>query len=88
MIELYRQDLDGSTPAIDDNEKDESAGERLRPRAAGGGPRGVATALDHLRSVLRLGSEQSDLMLESFPALADVHPDKLDLHAKLVRATT
>lgn len=97
MVELYRRDLDGSSAAIDDGEEeekkeeDDSFGEDgLRPRraaAAGGGPRGAgATAMEHLTSVLRLGSEQSDLMLESFPALADVHPDRLDLHAKLVRA--
>ena len=88
VIELYRRDVEGSSAAIDHDGGDDSFDEEgLRPRSAdGGGPRGAkATAMEHLRSVLRLGSEQSDLMLESFPALADVHPDKLDLHPKLVR---
>lgn len=92
VIELYRRDLDGSTATIDEEEDGLVSEEGLRPRAVAGagGPRGggstVMSAMEHLRSVLRLGSEQSDLMLENFPALADVHPDKLDLHAKLVRA--
>lgn len=85
MIELYRRDVDGSALTIDDDEEDDPVGEGLRPSHTAAAPRAAATAMDHLRSVLRLGSEQSDLMLESFPALADVHPDKLDLHAKLVR---
>lgn len=52
--------------------------------AAAAARRSPGTAMQHLSSVLRLGPGQADLMLESFPALADVHPDKLDLPAKLV----
>eukprot|EP00752_Nemacystus_decipiens_P009786 g8738.t1 len=86
VIELYRRDFDESSDAIDEDEENEdedgSVGEEgLRRRAAAGG--GPATAMEHLQVQLGLGSEQSDLMLESFPALADVHPDKLDLPAKL-----
>lgn len=64
--------------AADDEEEDIAAASMRR---------GPATAMQHLSSVLRLGPEQADLMLESFPALADVHPDKLDLPAKLVSYT-
>lgn len=70
-----------------------SVEERLRPpydpadddaAAVAAVRRRPLTAMEHLSSVLRLESEQAGLMLESFPALADVHPDKLDLPAKLV----
>lgn len=43
------------------------------------------TALGHLTEVLGLAEEQTDAMLEVFPALAELHPDKLDVRAKLVR---
>lgn len=90
MIELYRRDTgSGATTACDgsNNERDDeydSVGDSLNPQAAFRAARQGVTAMDHLRSVLGLGPEQADLMLESFPALADVHPDKLDLPAKLV----
>lgn len=45
----------------------------------------VQSALGYLRSVLGLGSEQTDAIQEAFPALAQVDPDILDVHAKLVR---
>lgn len=45
----------------------------------------VQSSLGYLRSVLGLGSEQTDAIQEAFPALAQVDPDILDVHAKLVR---
>ncbi|CAM9714620.1 unnamed protein product, partial [Laminaria digitata] len=44
---------------------------------------GRRTALEHLRVVLGLGSEQVDAVRESFPALDEVDPEKLDLRPKL-----
>lgn len=99
VIELYRWDPDGSTAAdaaagvvvggCDDDNDDGLEGGRLAyGRRGGAGARRTAeqqaTAVDHLRSVLGLASDQVDLMLESFPTLADVDADKLGLPAKLV----
>ncbi|CAM9467434.1 unnamed protein product, partial [Ectocarpus fasciculatus] len=73
----------------DDDDGGGLAGGRLpygRRRGEAGNRRTAepqATAVDHLRSVLGLASDQVDLMLESFPTLADVDPDKLGLPAKL-----
>lgn len=82
VVELWRRDTadDGS---LDDKPSCEQVDDELsgeRPAAA----RGTQTALGHLRAVLALGTEQVDAVQESFPALAEVHPDKLDLRAKLV----
>lgn len=63
--------------ADDDDERGEAAKYRQQH-----------TALGHLRAVLGLTEEQTDAMLETFPALAELHPDKLDLPAKLVRHHT
>lgn len=97
MIELYRRDPDGSTTADaaagavvgggDDDEDDGLEGGRLpfgRRGEAGARRAGEPTAVNHLRSVLGLASDQVDMMLESFPTLAHVDPDKLGLPAKLV----
>lgn len=89
VVELWRRE-ETDDPMLDhdrysDNDDDDSfTGER---RIA---TRSAQTALEHLRVVLRLGSQQTDAMLETFPALAQVHPDKLDVRAKLVssRPTT
>ncbi|CAB1116108.1 unnamed protein product [Ectocarpus sp. CCAP 1310/34] len=98
VIELYRRDPQGSTIAdaaagidvggCDDDDDDGLAGRRLPygRRGEAGARRTAeppATAVDHLRSVLGLASDQVDLMLESFPTLAHVDPDKLGLPAKL-----
>ncbi|CBN75713.1 conserved unknown protein [Ectocarpus siliculosus] len=99
VIELYRRDADGSTTAdtaagivggggSDDDDDDGLAGGSLPygRRGGVGARRSVepqATAVDHLRSVLGLASDQVDMMLESFPTLAHVDPDKLGLPAKL-----
>lgn len=73
-MDNHRRDEDGH-----DNDDEVHGGRKVAARDA------VAqTALEHLRRVLRLGTEQVDAMQESFPALAEVHPDKLDLRAKLV----
>eukprot|EP00904_Undaria_pinnatifida_P014047 jgi/Undpi1/9773/HiC_scaffold_27.g12229.m1 len=42
------------------------------------------TALEHLRVVLDLGPEQVESVRESFPALDEVDPEKLDLRPKLL----
>ncbi|CAN0150442.1 unnamed protein product [Scytosiphon promiscuus] len=91
VVELYRREAGGRDAAAsvldsarghDDNDVDDDlAGGRLSRGAAR--PR-APTAVEHLRSVLGLGSEQVDLMLESFPALAEVPPEKLNLEAKLL----
>ncbi|CAN0314546.1 unnamed protein product [Ectocarpus sp. 12 AP-2014] len=98
VIELYRRDPEGSTIADaaagiavgggDDGDDDGLAAGRLPyGRRGEAGARRMAeppaTAVDHLRSVLGLASDQVDLMLESFPTLAHVEPDKLGLPAKL-----
>ncbi|CAM9289529.1 unnamed protein product [Pylaiella littoralis] len=69
----------GASPRPQRDESDDDG-----DAAAAAVRRGPLTAMQHLTSKLRLGPEQADLMLESFPALADVHPDKLDLPAKLL----
>lgn len=85
VVELWRRELeddfiyDRQGCEDDDDDIDLLGG---NPIAAA---RGAQTALEHLRAVLGLGTEQANVMLESFPALAEVHPDKLDLPAKLVR---
>lgn len=43
------------------------------------------TALGYLTEAFGLAEEQTDRMLDFFPALAGLHPDKLDVPAKLVR---
>lgn len=95
VIELYRRDV-GSGDAVSivdsgggtySNDDDDIDGDLARgglSRVKVANRRQAPTAVNHLRSVLGLGSEQVDMMLESFPALADVPPDKLDLPAKLV----
>ncbi|CAM9887408.1 unnamed protein product, partial [Ectocarpus sp. 8 AP-2014] len=98
VIELYRRDPEGSTIAdaaagiavggCDDDDDDGLSGRRLPygRRGEAGARRTAeppAMAVDHLRSVLGLASDQVDLMLESFPTLAHVDPDKLGLPSKL-----
>lgn len=85
VIELWRQEtgefLDGERGLADDENGNELMGREQPTRA----PRGAHTALGYLRAVLGLGVDQTDAMLEAFPALAEVSPDKLDVRAKLVR---
>lgn len=85
VIELWRQEtgdfLDGERGLADDENGNEFVGREQSTRA----PRGAHTALGYLRAVLGLGVDQTDAMLEAFPALAEVSPDKLDVRAKLVR---
>lgn len=64
--------------AILDNEDDDERGLPTKHRQQ-------HTALGHLRAVLGLTEDQTDAMVETFPALAELHPEKLDLPAKLVR---
>lgn len=55
-----------------------------RRRGVGATSSDMLTALEHLHVILQLGDEQIDMVLEAFPALAEVHPDKLNIQAKLV----
>lgn len=86
VIELWRQEtgdflLDDERGLADDDNANEFVGREQSARV----PRSAHTALGYLRDVLGLGLDQTDAMLEAFPALADVSPDKLDVRAKLVR---
>lgn len=85
VIELWRQEtgdfLDNERGSADEDNTEEFGGREKSTSA----PRDAQTALGYLRAVLGLGVDQTDAMLEAFPALAEVSPDKLDVRAKLVR---
>lgn len=90
VVELWRRETEHDFSELgeddgdreDEDDVDDLAGGRaVAGSAARGSPR---TALEHLRVALALGSEQVDAVRESFPALDEVDPEKLDLRPKLV----
>ena len=90
VVELWRRETEHDPLELGDEDGDcedgddvdgLAGGRAVAVSAAGGPPR---TALEHLRVALGLGSEQVDAVRESFPALDEVDPEKLDLRPKLV----
>lgn len=72
----------------DDNSGRIKIGSGNEHRAGGPSWSAEHTALGCLQATLSLDERQMSDVLEAFPALADLHPDKIDLRAKLVRFTS
>lgn len=98
VVELWRQEHEFCTSSSEHNQPEEGVVEDIFTQASNGetkapgwgewGPGGARreahTALEFLQSTLGLGEKQTADVMEAFPALADLHPDKLDMQAKLV----
>lgn len=96
VVELWRHPNDESESFLESDRvhfqgtDDDNSG-RIKivsenePRAGGTSWSAEHTALGCLQTALKLDERQMSDLLEAFPALADLHPDKIDLRAKLVR---